>query len=38
MNFLTQLGVLAIILIILVILIKSNQTLEKIYMEEETDT
>lgn len=33
MNFLTQLGVLAIILIILVILIKSNQTLEQIYME-----
>lgn len=37
MNFLTQLGVLAIILIILVILIKSNQTLEKIYMEAEEE-
>ncbi|MDO4556532.1 MAG: FHA domain-containing protein [Lachnospiraceae bacterium] len=35
MNFLSQLGILAVILIILVILIKSNQTLEKIYMEEE---
>ncbi len=38
MNFLTQIGVLAIILIILLILIKSNQTLERIYMEEEKDT
>lgn len=37
MNFLTQIGVLAIILIILLILIKSNQTLEKIYMEEEKE-
>ncbi len=36
MNFVTQLGLLAIILIILVILIKSNQTLEQIYMEGET--
>lgn len=36
MNFLTQLGVLAVILIILVILIKSNQTLEKIYMEDQS--
>ncbi len=35
MHFLTQLGVLAIILIILVILIKSNQTLEQIYMEDQ---
>jgi len=35
MNFMTQLGLLAIILIILVILIKSNQTLEQIYMEGE---
>ena len=35
MNFLSQLGILAVILIILIILIKSNQTLEKIYMEEE---
>lgn len=35
MNFLTQLGVLAVILIILAILIKSNQTLEKIYMEDQ---
>lgn len=38
MNFLAQLGVLVIILVILVILIKSNQTLEKIYMEEEEKT
>lgn len=37
MNFMTQLGVLAIILIILVILIKSNQTLEQIYMEGEPE-
>ena len=37
MNFMTQLGVLAIILIILVILIKSNRTLEQIYMEGETE-
>lgn len=37
MNFLTQLGVLIIILVILIILIKSNQTLEKIYMEEEQE-
>lgn len=37
MNFITQLGVLAIILIILVILIKSNQTLEQIYMEGEPE-
>lgn len=37
MDFLTQLGVLAIILIILVILIKSNQTLEQIYMEGEVE-
>lgn len=37
MNFLTQIGVLAIILIILIIIIKSNQTLEKIYMEEERE-
>ena len=36
MNFITQLGLLAIILVILVILIKSNQTLEQIYMEGET--
>lgn len=35
MNFVTQLGLLAIILMILVILIKSNQTLEQIYMEGE---
>lgn len=33
MNFLAQLGVLAVILIILVIIIKSNKELEKIYME-----
>ena len=38
MNFLAQLGVLVIILVILVILIKSNQTLEKIYMEEEDNS
>lgn len=38
MNFLTQIGVLAIIFIILLILIKSNQTLEKIYMEEEKES
>lgn len=37
MNFMTQIGVLAIILIILVILIKSNQTLEQIYMEGEKE-
>ena len=37
MNFMTQLGVLAIILMILVILIKSNKTLEQIYMEGETE-
>ena len=37
MNFMTQLGVLAIILIILVILIKSNRTLEQIYMEGESE-
>ncbi len=37
MNFITQLGLLAIILIILVILIKSNQTLEQIYMEGESE-
>lgn len=37
MSFLTQLGVLAVILIIVTILIKSNQTLEKIYMEEEKE-
>lgn len=37
MNFITQLGVLIIILVILIILIKSNQTLEKIYMEEEQE-
>jgi len=36
MNFMTQLGLLAIILMILVILIKSNQTLEQFYMEGET--
>ena len=35
MNFVAQLGLLAIILIILVILIKSNQTLEQIFMEEQ---
>jgi uncharacterized membrane protein len=34
MNFITQLGVLAVILIILMIIIKSNQTLEEIYMED----
>lgn len=40
MNFLTQLGVLAIIILILVILIKSNRTLSEIYMggEEEKET
>ena len=37
MNFITQLGVLAVILMILVIIVKSNQTLEKIYMEEEKE-
>lgn len=33
MNFIAQLGVLAVILIILVIIIKSNKELENIYME-----
>lgn len=37
MNFLTQLGVLAIIILILVILIKSNRTLSEIYMEGEEE-